>query len=148
MPSLPTSSSQVGVSRVTSGNGRAGWRAGNATVSLELVRVPTESRQPSRATIAPSSACGAAMISIGAAQNGTHTQHRPRTRCEPRTGAPCHTPRTHPPGTPTDSHRTDGPGGPHTHSDEDENGHVSCMCAWCKAWPVARADNETSGDAW
>ncbi len=139
---------QAGMSSVTMVNGCVGWRAGSSTVSLALVGIPTESRQPSRATIAPRPTCGAAMSPIGATLNRTHTQHRPQTRCEPRTGAPWHTPRTLPPGTPTDVHRKVGPGGPHTHSDEDENGHVRCTCMWFYMVPVVRVQMVTSGIKW
>ncbi len=136
---------------MTSVDGCVGRRTSDATVSLTLNTVSSELRRPSRATIAlrPASlACGAAMSPMGATLNRTRTQHRPQARAEPGTGAPCHTPRYPLPGTPTDLHLTVSPGGPHTHTDEDENGDARYVYMWLGVVPVMRAWMVMYGDTW
>ncbi len=108
------------------GRGRAGVHAMVGTTVPTVFTAVKLSHPPSLSTIAgvPAPIVGAIMPAIGSRTNGIPTQHRPRA-VKPRTDAPGHTPRDPPPGASTGVSRTIGPGGNHTHSNDDENG-VAC----------------------
>ncbi len=105
------------------GSGRAGVHAMVGTTVPTVWTAVQRSRPPSHSTIAglPAPFVGAITPAIGSRTNSTPTQHRPQA-VVPRTDAPGHTPRNPPPGSSTGVSRKIGPGGNHTHSNDDENG--------------------------
>ncbi len=110
------------------GRGHTGVHAMARTTVPTVCTAVQQSRPPSHSTIAcvPAPIVGAIMPAIGSRTNGIPTQHRPRA-VTPRTDAPGHTPRYPPPGSSTGVSRKIGPGGNHTHSNDDENGAACAM---------------------
>ncbi len=132
---LPTAPNKPSGSAKGVAGGRVDRCTADGTAPPSLVKASLVSRAPSRSTIAgrpTASSSGSAMLAIGADWTNVRTQRWPQAT-RPGTSAPCHTPRTPPPGSPTGLHRKDGPGGHHTHADDCENGDDSATRALVSA---------------